>query len=409
MNKDKSSHNKNKNVPKGADANASVLDKAAGKGSQVASNRVKATRRKETSVVGQDAHDAWERFQNEYDDGYSRATKDPNGVIPTCDKKDCRDSYFMNEASRWAKQAINDIWRLSYDHPIVTAVTLAGASIIVVELVSGGIIVKATLRAIGFGAKGPIKNSIASKVQRMINPVKSGSIFSNFQSAGMGGALFSELNKAVHTRAIMLIGVAIAGFIAYATDPHSHSAGPRKWREWMSKSKVDDLLDIPTEAAQFWGTHTHMRCVAYGYKEIHASLNLSFIQEKEDPLAACTQTPALIDGIGYKTPFGCIEVGTSDRVVGIWYVPTATYCMPKWSVFEDEGCRLYGRRRKFARLIGLTNRDDWMAVCESTPATVDGKDYGGPSYCDDKLQGVLGAYGVFDVVDKGCECSCVRV
>ncbi|CCO34205.1 hypothetical protein BN14_08299 [Rhizoctonia solani AG-1 IB] len=72
MNKDKSSHNKNKNVPKGADANASVLDKAAGKGSQVASNRVKATRRKETSVVGQDAHDAWERFQNEYDDGYSR-------------------------------------------------------------------------------------------------------------------------------------------------------------------------------------------------------------------------------------------------------------------------------------------------------------------------------------------------
>jgi hypothetical protein len=177
----------------------------------------------------------------------------------------------------------------------------------------------------------------------MINPVKSGSIFSNFQSAGMGGALFSELNKAVHTRAIMLIGVAIAGFIAYATDPHSHSAGPRKWREWMSKSKVDDLLHIPTEAvrfdivvgathsllpqAQFWGTHTHMRCVAYGYsaytwrsgvdttnltdgylEEIHASLNLSFVQEKEDPLAVCIQTPALIDGIGYKTPFGCIEV-----------------------------------------------------------------------------------------------------
>lgn len=42
-------------------------------------------------------------------------------------------------------------------------------------------------------------------------------------------------------------------------------------------------------------------------------------------------------------------------------------------------------QRKFARLLGLGHRDDWTGVCESTPALIDGEDYDGPSYCEDKV------------------------
>lgn len=63
-------------------------------------------------------------------------------------------------------------------------------------------------------------------------------------------------------------------------------------------------------------------------------------------------------------------------------------------------------------------------MCESTPATIDGEHYARPSYCEDKVicshqpieitrrnlhihQGVLGIYGVFDIADEQCECSCI--
>ncbi|CAE6402710.1 unnamed protein product [Rhizoctonia solani] len=316
-----------------------------------------------------------------------------------------------------AGQGVKVAGQAVHDNPVATAALLIGASIFLTELISGGMVVPVTLRAIGFGVKGPVKKTIAAAVQRIINPVKLGSMFSKVQSAAMGGAAISQLQTIAHIAVTGLIGAGVVGLIGSSIEPHKHVAGSGGWRDWMLDSKVDVSSDIPSNASQFWGISTYGECVAYGYREFRAAL--AFVPEA-DPLTVCTQTPALIEGIGYKTPLGCINESPDNGVVGIWYVPTTTQCMPKWDAFEDEvsavnpgmeDLKLYRPQRKFARLMGLTNKNDWIAMCESTPAVIDGKDYGRPSHCDDKfcenLQGVLGIYGVFDMEDKECECSCL--
>lgn len=70
----------------------------------------------------------------------------------------------------------------------------------------------------------------------------------------------------------------------------------------------------------------------------------------------CLQTPAAIQGIGFKSPLGCADQvsrvalyfnhrshardfiqGPKKGVMGTWYVQSnETTCMPRWSEFEDE-------------------------------------------------------------------------
>ncbi|KAH7337559.1 hypothetical protein B0J17DRAFT_629131 [Rhizoctonia solani] len=199
----------------------------------------------------------------------------------------------------------------------------------VVEVLSGGIIIPLALDAIEFGTKGPIKDSIAAAMQSKINPLQLGSMFSKLQSAAMGGAIISELQN--------IARIAVAGLIA------------------VGALAIRSFGGAPT------------------------------FEGGMDPHAVCLRTPASINGVGYETPLDCVDRGSKEGVVATWYVPTnGTRCMPQWSIFENEGCMLYGRRRKFARMMGLKNNDDWKSVCQSTPAIIDSKHYDAPFYCEDK-------------------------
>ncbi|CAE6487145.1 unnamed protein product [Rhizoctonia solani] len=359
-------------------------------------------------------------------DASSDIFQDFGGMMPACAEIDCKKNYFMNEAMRWVKQALKDAGVVIHDNPAATTALVIGASVLVANIMSGGILLPAALQAIGFGAKGPIRHTIAAAMHRKVNPVQIGSMFSKLQSAAMGGAAMEELHKIANVAVTGLIGVGAVKLVGAGVKPLGQSTdfGPREWRAWESESKVDISPNAANKLAQLWGAASSEGCVAYGYREVRAPL--WFVPEGADPLTVCVRTPASIKGIGYKTPLGCVDEGPKKGVVGMWYVPTnETRCMPQWNVFEDEvgvvgsrmveytnsimlkGCMLYGRRRKFARLMGLKSNDDWNGVCESTSATIDGKHYDGPSYCEDK--GIRGIYGVFDIVDKRCECSCVRV
>ncbi|KAJ1301247.1 hypothetical protein OPQ81_003655 [Rhizoctonia solani] len=339
------------------------------------------------------------------DDAYYEIFDELGDAIPTCAKQDCKDTVFMNEAMRWVKQAVKDVGVVIHDNPAATTALIIGVSVLITELISGGMLIPAALRAAGFGAKGPIKNTLAAAVQRVINPVKLGSMFSRFQSAAMGGAAISELKRLARTAVTALIGIGVAGLVSGGVKPHGHLFAPAEWRNWVSESRVDTLSNFTSNTTQLWGTPTYGGCVAYGYRDIRAPLLL--VPESMDPMTACTRTPALIEGLGYKTPLDCVDEGSEKGVIGIWYIPTnMTQCMPKWGIFEDEGCVLYGQRRMFGRLMGLGNNVDWKNMCESTPATVGDKHYSQPSYCDDK--GVLGIYGVFHIADEQCECSCAH-
>ncbi|CAE7185412.1 unnamed protein product [Rhizoctonia solani] len=258
-------------------------------------------------------------------------------MMPACAEKDCKRSYFMKEAMRWVKQALRDAGVVVHDNPAATTALLIGVSVLVANVLSGGMLVPAALQAIGFGAKGPIRHTIAAAMQRRINPIQIGSMFSKLQSAAMGGAAIGELHKIANVAITGLIGAGAIKLVGAGVKPFGQSTDfdPREWRTWESESKVDIPSNAGNRLAQFWGTPTPEGCVAYGYQEIRAPL--WFIPEGADPLTVCVRTPASINGIGYKTPLGCVDEGPKKGVVGMWYVPTnETRCRPQWSVFEDE-------------------------------------------------------------------------
>ncbi|CAE6424351.1 unnamed protein product [Rhizoctonia solani] len=347
-------------------------------------------------------HESFQRISlhpNERDDSYPNTFEDFGRFILACAEKDCRNDFFMNEATRWIVQAVKDIVQFVREN-YITILLLIG-SIVLAEFI-GDKLALFMLKAIGFGSKGPIKNSFASTVQRIISPVKSGSLFSKLQSAAMGGAAIAEIKTLIRAVMRKFIRIGLASIIAFGAASNNYMNNTQEWREWLLKSKVEVSSDIPSNTNRFWGAPAYRGCVAYGYQEVYASL--VFVPEGVEPLTSCTQTPNSIGGVGYKSPLRCVGKSPGQGVVGIWYIPTATRCMPKWAEFENEGCMLYGYRRKFARLMGLAKNDDWRSMCESTPAIIDGKNYSHPSHCDDK--GVWGIYGVFDLMDKDCECSC---
>lgn len=324
-------------------------------------------------------------------------------IMETCAERDCKRRHFLGEMVRWVKQAITDVGVFIKENPIVFAALLIGVSVLIASLITSGAVVPAALDAVGFGVQGPIKNSLAAAFQSKIGAIRAGSIFARLQAAAMRGVKMQEIHR------MAAIGFLAAGLKLADSGMQTLGQSPdvehKEWKVWQGTSRKNFSLGEADDMANLWGSFARQGCVAYGNRQYQAPI--WYVPEGEGPLNACVSTPAIIHGIGFKGPLGCLDKGPKKGVVGTWYVPTnGSDCMPWWSKFEDEGCILYGQRRKFARLFGLSLGDNWTGVCESTPAIVDGKSFDRPSYCEDK--GVLGIFGVFDFADETCECSCVR-
>ncbi|CAE6477353.1 unnamed protein product [Rhizoctonia solani] len=240
-------------VGKGAKVAGGGVKVVGSKGAKVAGQRVK--------VVGQEIRKVEGEFQKTFTlEPESEGDWEGLGdILPACAQFDCkRNNYFMNEAMRWIKQALKDTEEVVHEHPAATVALVIGVSVLLAELISGGLLVPLMLRAVGFGVKGPIKNTIAAAVQRVINPVQLGSVFARFQSAAMGGAALGELRNIAHIVITGLIGVGVGGLI---DKPHGHSAHVQKWRNWESESRIDAL----SNTTQYWGAPKYGGCVAYGY------------------------------------------------------------------------------------------------------------------------------------------------
>jgi len=326
-------------------------------------------------------------------------------AMRTCDIRDCKNRYFMKETFRWMKQALVDMGVYIHDNPTAAAALFIGMSILIANIITPGGLVSVGLRVIGFGSRGPISGSIAALVQKKLGDITAKSVFAQLQSAAMNGASRIQIEKLA---TMAFAGLTVAG-VAGLIGADFKSSGQEKgfelleWRSWEVESRVNYSSEPESKKVQIWGAPRAQGCVAYGYREYRAPV--WFIPDETDPLQVCLQTPATINGVGFRTPLACVDEGPKKGVIATWYVESnETQCMPWWSAFEDEGCVQYGRRRQFARLVGLRQQDDWNGVCESTPALVGDQSYDGPTYCEDK--GILGIYGIFDVPDAKCECYC---
>lgn len=342
---------------------------------------------------------------DEMDEKYGEAILDFGDQMEACDKQDCRHRYFVNETIRWIKRALKDMGVFAHENPKASAALFIGASILIANSVSGGALVPMALEAIGFGSRGPIAGSIASVVQKKLGSIAVGSTFAQLQSAAMGGASMIELQKIAN---LAFAGLSIAGgtgLLGASRQPFGQAADfePVEWRRWEAESRTAYSTEMGNNMDRLWRPLKAENCIAYGYREYRAQV--WFVPDGADPVEVCLRTPAVIKGIGFKTPLGCADEGPKKGVIGTWYVQSnETRCTPQWSMFEDEGCMQYGRRRIFSRLIGLRRQDDWNTVCESTPARIGEREFDGPTYCEDK--GIRGIYGVFDIADGKCECYC---
>ncbi|QRV84958.1 interferon-induced 6-16 family protein [Ceratobasidium sp. AG-Ba] len=354
----------------------------------------------------------------------SEVILDFGGVMKACEKRDCKHRYFVKATVRWIRTALKDMGVYVHENPVATAALFIGASVLIANLLSGDALVLLALKAIGFGPRGPIKGSIAALIQKAAGSIKMGSTFAQLQSAAMSGATIVELQN-IATLAFAGLGIiggtnllgAIALSLSQATDFE-----PVEWRDWEAESRVAYSAEIASKMSLLWGSPKEENCVAYGYREYRA--RVWYVPEGADPVEVCLRTPAVIQGVGFKTPLGCVNESPKNGVIGTWYVQSnETRCTPQWSEFEDEVdvitipwaylnidvilCLLTEGMYSIwyvEGLMGLGHQDDWNSMCESTPARLDGKAYSGPTYCEDK--GVLGIYGIFDIPDEKCECYC---
>ncbi|QRV98988.1 interferon-induced 6-16 family protein [Ceratobasidium sp. AG-Ba] len=324
----------------------------------------------------------------------SEVILDFGDVMKACEKHDCKHRYFVKATVRWIRTALKDMGVYVHENPVATAALFIGASVLIANLLSGDALVLLVLKAIGFGPRGPIKGSIAALIQKAAGSIKMGSTFAQLQSAAMGGAAVGELQN-IATLAFAGLGIIGGTNLLGATRLSlSQATGfePVEWRDWEAESRVAYSAEIASKMSLLWGSPKEENCVAYGYREYtfigsHGEYRARvwYVPEGADPVEACLRTPAVIQGVGFKTPLGCVNEGPKNGVIGTW------------DVFNTvEG--------NFARLMGLGLQDDWNSMCESTPARLGGKAYNGPTYCEDK--GVLGIYGIFDIPDKKCECYC---
>ncbi|KAG8702124.1 hypothetical protein FRC09_004935, partial [Ceratobasidium sp. 395] len=307
------------------------------------------------------------------------------GPKRACSKRDCKRQYHMTETVRWFRQALSDVGVSALENPKATVALFIGATVLTASLASGGGLIPAALNAIGFGTRGPIAGTIASLVQKQLGTIGAGSVFAQLQSAAMGGVVLGEIQKMATIGFAGLGAIGATSLIGANTKPLGQTTDfePAEWRNWEMGSRIEYNSELAKRLERFWGPPTAESCVAYGYREYRAPI--WFVPEGQDPIETCLGTPASIKGIGFKTPLGCADEGPKQGVVATWYIQSnETQCMPHWGKFEDDGCMQYGRRRNFARLLGLHRKDDWNGVCESTPARVNGQHYDAPTYCEDK-------------------------
>ncbi|KAF8607370.1 hypothetical protein BDV93DRAFT_520241 [Ceratobasidium sp. AG-I] len=397
------------------DEKAEAIKMAAQAATEALDKRMETIKAKELGEAFRLVDQAKDRLRAEYDDIDVETTKDKDSIsealvdfgdtMKACDKHDCKRKYFFKEMLRWVKKALIDTGVFIYENPKATAALFIGATVLVANLINSGALLPAALEVIGFGTKGPIAGSIAAAIQRNMGAVNVGSVFAQLQSAAMRGASLPEIDKMANVAFAALSAAGAASLIGAGSKPLGLATDFEQveWKTWEKTSRIDYTPELMNKMSHLWGVPTAEGCVEYGHREYRAPI--WFVPHGLDPVSVCLQTPAAIQGIGFKSPLGCTDQGPKKGVIGTWYVQSnETTCMPHWSQLEDEGCMQYGKRRMFARLLGLRRQDDWNSMCETTPAHVRDQGFDGPTYCEDK--GVLGIFGIFDIADEKCECYC---
>jgi len=138
-----------------------------------------------------------------------------------------------------------------------------------------------------------------------------------------------------------------------------------------------------------WSVPTPGKCVKYGTRSYQAHL----LDPGAQGLQACQNTSLVWKDVTLY-PDACYN---KDGVVGQWNVAfDEVGCSPGWGKFYDKGCGLIE-----SSLRGLPDNEDWMLLCRTAPATIDGRYFRHPEYCRNDWSGVHAYWHMDDSLCKG--------
>ncbi|PPQ75235.1 hypothetical protein CVT26_008691 [Gymnopilus dilepis] len=141
-------------------------------------------------------------------------------------------------------------------------------------------------------------------------------------------------------------------------------------------------------------------CVRYGVKEYSATL--SRVPLGLDSISECQKKSINIQGRDWH-PSRCEESGFCGRVTAHFDVDiNESSCKPWWVNYRDKGCVEYGIRRHEASIEDLHDTENWESICMTTPMTIRGRYYEGPTSCANWGRGGLWPWGIWLLEDDSC-------
>lgn len=182
----------------------------------------------------------------------------------------------------------------------------------------------------------------------------------------------------------------------------------RKWNE-MERRAREEAERVEKEKRERERMHIYWEdiqgeenCIAHRTKRYSA--RLANLRNGVDALDACKATPLTIHGVTYDSPVHCEDRRSyGGGIHGQWVDNDEPFCSTFWEYFKIKDCLAPGSglRRVESPLGNLRSGDNWQDMCYSTPATLFGRSYNGPTAgCVD--WGKYGHWGIWDVPDENC-------
>jgi hypothetical protein len=157
------------------------------------------------------------------------------------------------------------------------------------------------------------------------------------------------------------------------------------------QQRIDDMKEAEWQEDErrkslrlYWDfTRPDVHCSSYATKYYSSEL-MNLPGDKFDAIGACYKTSNTINGVEYSKPLWC-EEQYGGAVIGHWRVTDDILCKPWWSNLTDKGCteKGSGQRRWEQHMENLFNHDDWSDICQTMPATFNGRHFAKPTYCAD--------------------------
>ncbi|KZP20204.1 hypothetical protein FIBSPDRAFT_954815 [Athelia psychrophila] len=150
----------------------------------------------------------------------------------------------------------------------------------------------------------------------------------------------------------------------------------------------------------YWDEPLTGSCISHGVRSYQARL-LDAASYSYNPIVPCREMPLDIQGVSVKASY-CESKG--KETWGHWNVENDPLCTPVFQAWREDACVAPGSRRRLAsaRLDYITQGEDALQLCASTPIRFKDMYFDRPLSCAWSAWGAWGLWGHWEYDDNSC-------